>query len=152
MQFDPKMKENAFASPRSWQHTSELIKDIGSDQLQLIQQLTATQVGVGMSGEFAAFIRVKDKLKPMDYYLKDPDNCDLPDEGAQPDLLWALITSFAEHYKDQTRNHTPNDIHCRLHDLVQKQKKKEGRFPVFYLTVLNPKLPMSMSFLQTSTM
>jgi len=100
--FDPKLKENAFATPRAWQHLSELIITIPSDQLSLIQQIAATQVGVGMAGELATFIRVKDKLKPMEYYLKDPDGCELPDENTQPDLIWALITSFAEHYKAHT--------------------------------------------------
>jgi len=89
-QFDPRLKECAFCTPRSWEHTSDLIKDMTSDELVKIQQIVSTQIGVGMAGEFATFIRVKDKLKPMDYYLKDPDNCDLPDEGTKPDLLWAL--------------------------------------------------------------
>jgi hypothetical protein len=29
-------------------------------------------------------IEISRALKPMDYYLKDPDNCELPDEGTQP--------------------------------------------------------------------
>jgi len=39
------------------------------------------------AGELAAFIRIKDKLKPMDYYLKDPEASELPDESTQPGLL-----------------------------------------------------------------
>jgi len=98
-QFDPRLKENAFPTPRSWEHVSNLINKLSSNDLVKIQQIVATQVGVGMAGEFATFIRVKDKLKPMEYYLKDPEHCDLPDENTQPDLIWALITAFGEHYK-----------------------------------------------------
>jgi hypothetical protein len=34
----------------------------------------------------------------MEYYLKDPDNCTLPSESGELDILWALITSIAEWY------------------------------------------------------
>lgn len=127
--FDPKLKENAFATPRAWQHLSELISEIKSDELSLIQQIAATQVGVGMAGELATFIRVKDKLKPMDYYLKDPDNCDLPDENTQPDLVWALITSFAEYYKAHTDAPTLTKILAVL-------KRMNEEYAVFTLKLM----------------
>jgi len=127
--FDPKLKENAFPTPRAWQHLSELVISIKSDQLSLIQQIASTQVGVGMAGELATFIRVKDKLKPMDYYLKDPDGCDLPDENTQPDLIWALITSFAEHYKDHSDTATLTKILAVL-------KRMNEEYAVFTLKLM----------------
>ncbi|PIU76064.1 hypothetical protein COS75_01020 [Candidatus Pacearchaeota archaeon CG06_land_8_20_14_3_00_35_12] len=108
--FDAKLKENAFATPRSWEHLSNLIKDAESDNIALIQQIASTQVGVGTAGELATFIRVKDKLHPMKYYLDNPDDCELPDENTQPDLIWALITSFAEYYKAHTDTPTLTKI------------------------------------------
>jgi hypothetical protein len=55
-----------------------------------------------MAGEFVTFIRVKDRLKDMKYYLGGPEGCILPDENKEPDLIWALITSFAEYYKEHS--------------------------------------------------
>lgn len=95
----------------------------------MIQQIVATQIGVGMSSEFATFIRVKDKLKPMDYYLKDPENCDLPDEGTQPDLLWALITSLAEHYKAHPDAPT-------LTKIIKVLRRMNEEFSVFTLKLM----------------
>lgn len=127
--FDPKAKENAFCTPRSWKVCSDLIKDIKSDNLELIQQIASTQLGVGVAGEFATFIRVKDKLKPMEYYLKDPDNCELPNENTQPDLIWALITAFAEHYKDHSDSNT-------LSKIIQVLKRMNEEYAVFTLKLM----------------
>jgi hypothetical protein len=128
-QFDPRVKENAFATPRSWEHVSQLIKEIPSENLQLLQQLCSTQVGVGTAGEFVTFIRVKDKLHPMDYYLKDPDNCELPNENTQPDLIWALITAFAEHYKAHTDTKT-------LQAVIQVLRRMNEEYAVFTLKLM----------------
>jgi len=127
--FDPKLKENAFATPRAWEHLSDLVKDIQSDQLALLQQVSSTQVGVGIAGEFATFIRVKDKLKPMEYYLKDPSGCELPDENTQPDLIWALITSFAEHYKAHADSAT-------LTKIIGVLKRMNEEYAVFTLKLM----------------
>jgi len=127
--FDPKLKENAFPTPRAWQHLSELIKDIKSDQVALIQQISSTQVGVGTAGELATFIRIKDKLKEMKYYLDHPDDCDLPDENTQPDLIWALITSFAEYYKDHTDANT-------LTKIIGVLKRMNEEYAVFTLKLM----------------
>ena len=127
--FDSKLKENAFSTPRALEHLSDLIKDIPSDQLALIQQISSTQVGVGVAGELATFIRVKDKLKPMDYYLKDPDGCELPDENTQPDLIWALITSLAEYYKGHTDSAT-------LTKILGVLKRMNEEYAVFTLKLM----------------
>jgi len=128
-QFDAKMKESAFPTPRSWEHTSNLITDYESSQLELIQQIVSTQVGVGIAGEFATFIRVKDKLKPMEYYLKDPEGCVLPDENTQPDLIWALITSLAEHYKAHSDSAT-------LSKIIKVLRRMNEEYAVFTLKLM----------------
>ncbi|MEM2382931.1 MAG: hypothetical protein QW521_02015 [Desulfurococcaceae archaeon] len=120
--FDPKLKENAFATPRSWEALSNLIKDIPSDDLYRLQTIAATQVGVGLAGEFCTFIRIREKLKPIEYYLKDPENCELPNEDTQPDLTWALITSLAEYYKG----------HMNEKEILAKIVKLLGRFKEEY--------------------
>lgn len=127
--FDAKLKEAAFATPRSWEATSDLIKSISSEQLSLIQEVAATQVGVGVAGEFATFIRLRDKLKPMSYYLKDPENAELPDEDTQPDLVWALITNFAEYYRDH------NDVNT-LTRIIKLLRRMNEEFAVFTLKLM----------------
>lgn len=128
-QFDPRVKENAFATPRSWEHVSQLIKVIPSENLQLLQQVCSTQVGVGTSGEFITFIRVKDKLHGMKYYLEHPDDCELPNENTQPDLIWALITAFAEHYKAHTDTKT-------LEAIIRVLKRMNEEYAVFTLKLM----------------
>jgi hypothetical protein len=54
--------------------------------------------GIGIGGEFAQFLRVKDSLQKIEYCLKDPENCTLPSESRELDILWVLITSTAEWY------------------------------------------------------
>lgn len=129
--FDPKLKENAFATPRAWEHLSDLIKDMKSENLALIQQIASTQVGVGIAGELATFIRVKDKLHVMKYYLDSPgpEKCELPDENTQPDLIWALITSLAEYYKDHTDVNT-------LTKIIGVLKRMNEEYAVFTLKLM----------------
>ena len=128
-QFDAKLKECAFCTPRSWEACSDLIKEVKSENLAMLQLLTATELGVGTAGELAQFIRVKDKLKPMDYYLKNPDSAELPDENTQPDLMWALITSLAEHYKFHNDSAT-------LDKIIRLLKRMNEEFAIFTLKLM----------------
>ena len=127
--FNSKLKENAFATPRSWEATSNLIKDIPSTDLTWLQTVAATQVGVGAASELATFIRIKDRLKPIDYYLKNPEKCELPDESREMDLIWALITSLAEYYKAHT------DIKT-LTNIVKLLRRLNEEYAVFTLKLL----------------
>ena len=127
--FDPKLKENAFATPRSWEACSDLIKDIPSSDLTRLQLLAATQVGVGVAGELATFIRIKDKLKPMKYYLDNPEKCELPDPTTELDVLWALVTSIAEYYRDHKDMKT-------LGKILKLLKRLTEEFAVFTLKLM----------------
>jgi predicted glycoside hydrolase/deacetylase ChbG (UPF0249 family) len=62
----------------------------------------------------------------MKYYLDNPDDCVLPDENTQPDLIWALITSFAEHYKAHT------DIET-LKKIIKVLRRVNEEYAVFTL-------------------
>jgi len=65
----------------------------------------------------------------MDYYLKDPDGCDLPNENTQPDLIWALITSFAERYKAHTSVET-------LRKIIKVLRRVNEEYAVFTLKLM----------------
>jgi len=127
--FDPKLKESAFATPRSWEACSKLIKDIPSSNLHWLQTVAATQVGVGVAGELAQFIRIKDKLKPIAEYLKSPEKIQLPDPSTEIDVLWALVTSIAEYYKDH------KDIKT-LTQIVKLLRRMSEEFAVFTLKLM----------------
>ncbi len=128
--FNPKIKEAAFATPRSWEACSKLIKDIPSKKLGLIKNLAATQVGVGVASELAQFIRVKDRLKPVEYYLKAPEKAELPsEEKGELDLLWALVTSIVEYYRDHKDTKT-------LKSIVKLLGRVPEEFAVFTLKLM----------------
>jgi len=127
--FDPKLKEAAFATPRSWEACSKLIKDIPSSNLQWLQTVAATQVGVGVAGELAQFIRIKDKLKPIEEYLKNPNKVELPDPQTEIDILWALTTSIAEYYRDHKDTKT-------LTKIIKLLSRFTEEFAVFTLKLM----------------
>jgi len=118
--WDSTVKENAFATPRSWVHLGLLIKDIPSKDLENLRIITATQVGVGLSGEFAQFIKIKDQLKDISYYMKDPEKCELPDEAKQADLSWAFMVSLVEYYASKQETKVLGDIITILNRLQEE--------------------------------
>jgi MoxR-like ATPase len=67
-----KAKENAYATPRSWEMVSKLLKsdiyDLSSDELSI---LIAGAVGESIAIEFVAWVRLKDKLPNLDKILND---------------------------------------------------------------------------------
>jgi len=127
--FDPKVKENAFATPRSWEFCSDLIKDVPSTDIENLQLLASTEIGVGTAGELTQFIRIKDKLKDIKYYLKDPETCEIPNESDGMDLVWALITSIAEYYRQE------NDVKT-LTSIIILLKRMTEEYSVFTLKLM----------------
>jgi hypothetical protein len=126
--FDPKLKESAFATPRSWEATSDLIKKVPTHNLGLIQKIASTQVGVGVAGELATFIKIKDKLRPIEDYIKEPEKTPIPTEE-ETDLLWALVTSIAEYYS------VHNDMKS-LGQVFKLIKRFNEEFAVFTLKLM----------------
>ncbi len=127
--FTPNLKENAFATPRAYEHLSKLIKDIPSSDLSTIQKIAATQIGEGLESELVSFIRLKDKLNPIDYYLKKPDKCELPDEQTEMDLVWALLTSLAEYYGSKKDTDT-------IRRIVKVLNRMNEEYAVFTLKLM----------------
>ena len=95
-QFDTRVKEKAFCTPRSWEFVSDLIKDIPTGDLAKIKLYASTLVGHGDAVKFTSFLKLRKDLKPIKYYFEHSDKATLPEKT---DLLWALITSIVEYYR-----------------------------------------------------
>jgi len=94
--FDPKSKENAFATPRTWEFTSDLIKDVPTEDRERLMVIVASMVGTDNANEFINFLKLRDNLKPIEDYINQADTIELPEAL---DLQWALISSLVEYFK-----------------------------------------------------
>lgn len=90
-----------YASPRTWQMVSNLIKDtpVTSDDITLLSSL----LGDGVASEFISFVKVFGKLPDIKQIQTNPDNINVPDELS---VQWATLTALACH-KD-TLKHMDN--------------------------------------------
>ena len=89
----PDLKEKAFATPRSWEHVSNLIK--GVDDIDEIYLYASGRVGTYVAGEFKSFLEASKRLPPIDLYFTKPDKAPIPDDL---DLLFTLCTNLADYY------------------------------------------------------
>jgi hypothetical protein len=102
--FDPKSKEKAFASPRSWEFMSQVLQQMeelkgqhdfnGSgweDESRL--EFASGIVGREAGTEFVGFLRIMEKLVSIDSILLAPAKADLPKDAA---VTYALTYALAE--------------------------------------------------------
>jgi len=92
--FDPKARQHAFPTPRTWHYTSDMIK--GETDLDLIEIYASSCVGPYIAGEFKAFLRLREKLPPIDTYIDKPNTAPIPEEH---DLMYSLCASLAEYFR-----------------------------------------------------
>jgi len=86
--FDPNHNDVTFASPRTWEFASKLIKpwsDIGSEPHHL--PLIAGTVGQGAALEFKGYIELLQELPDPDMLILDPKGATVPKE---PGALYAV--------------------------------------------------------------
>lgn len=103
--FDPKSKEKAFPTPRSWaEFCSPLIKDIpdkSESKRQLIKRLACTAVGSGTAIEFTSFLKLRDTIDFADI-VKNPKKAG---EIEELDMKYSLLSLVSEwydkHYKKE---------------------------------------------------
>lgn len=88
--FDPKSKEEAFASPRTWASSSDIIT-WGLPEYEETQLLAGT-IGEGISLEFAGFRSVASSLPSLESIIDDPAGAMRPE---RTDALYALCTGLA---------------------------------------------------------
>jgi len=103
--FDPKARQHAFPTPRTWHYTSDMIK--GIDDLDLIEIYSSICVGPYVAGEFRAFLRLREKLPSIDVYINKPNKVPIPEEH---DLLYSLCASLAEYFRTHKDKETLRSI------------------------------------------
>lgn len=101
--FDPRSPSNAFATPRSWKHLSDLLKDtsdfVGSDgKKSALFPLVAGTIGDGLATEFMTHIECAAKLpSPMDI-LTGRDMSEL--KVKEISAMYSLVISMCYRLKD----------------------------------------------------
>lgn len=82
---------NAFATPRSWEFMSNIIKQ--NPQQEIEYELYTGAVGEGPATEFMGYLKYYRDLPNLDALLLNPDTTNVPEE---PATLYALATGLAE--------------------------------------------------------
>lgn len=105
LSFDPRSKEAAFASPRTWETTSDTVKSLGTDQQiakidsALLGEWAAGAVGRAHGHEFVGFLRTMASLVSIEQIMLDPLHAPV---STDPSVSYALSTGLALHAKRDT--------------------------------------------------
>ena len=99
LDFDPmndsqnpeKKNEKAFASPRTWEFASDILKQNPPKDLKF--ELLSGTIGQGPTGEFMTFEKVYNELPDMDNILAHPKTADVP--KGKPDIMYSLTCALA---------------------------------------------------------
>lgn len=100
--FDPKSKEKAFASPRSWEFMSQVMKEVdamrGAGSLPAWEDESMLEYASGIVGaatgvEFVGFLRIMDKLVTIESILLDPKKAEVPKDSS---VAYALVHALSE--------------------------------------------------------
>lgn len=92
-------KERAFATPRSWEFTSNMIKGIKSEgNEELLKYLVASCVGEGLAVEFVSYIKMTESFN-IEEMLQTPKTCQIPNPTNAVDRCFALVSALAEKNK-----------------------------------------------------
>lgn len=97
MLFDPNHNDKTFASPRTWQFLSNIIKPETEISHELLP-LLAGCVGEGSARQFYGFVKVFDDLPQLDVLIKNPLTAQLPNE---PSALYAVAGFIAHKINDK---------------------------------------------------
>lgn len=105
LDFDPRSKDPAFATPRSNELLSDIVKDLDATGTMMdmepavLAESFAGAVGAGRGNEFAGFLRAMDSLVQIETVFASPDSAPLPDD---PSVCYALMTALAVAAKRDT--------------------------------------------------
>lgn len=91
--FDEKMKDNSFPTPRMWKITSDLIA--GVKNLEEVELLVKSSVGLAASIEFMAFLRLSKKID-IDEIIKNPKKVE---EITAVDMKYSLMGGLVEKFR-----------------------------------------------------
>lgn len=118
--FNPDSSEKAFATPRTWDFASRMIKVTPT---RLLPEMLEGTVGKGATAEFMAFLKVQTELPNIDDILNGQDYT--PPKGRM-DLRYALVSALVTRAK--TVKHFTR--------LVDYSESMETEFGVLMVTML----------------
>lgn len=96
--FHPDHTDKTYASPRTWEFASRLVKDEERLDHGLLPLLGGT-ISEGVAREFIQFSKVYTELPTIDQVIKDPHGLKVPEE---PSILFALTGSIASYTSEDT--------------------------------------------------
>jgi len=129
--FNPESSEKAFASPRSWDFASRMIKVAPT---KLLPEILNGTVGTGCTSEFMAFLKIQTELPPIDDILNGLDF--VPPKGRM-DLRYAMISALATRAKTEKIEKgktVPDTTHFTR--LIDFSESMEAEFGVLLVTML----------------
>jgi len=88
------LNEKAFATPRTWEFTSDLIKD--ETDFDRIERLTSTCVGQGNAVEFVAFLKLRVNVD-FKKYIRNPEL--VSELSDREDLLYTFTLVLSDWYR-----------------------------------------------------
>lgn len=103
-QFSANSNEQAFATPRSWENVSKILKQI--PDIKIARPLIAGTVGEGPAIEFVNYCRVYTKLPR----LEDITSGKFTTQYKEPDILYAISTLLISSLKSLKETDMPNVI------------------------------------------
>ena len=105
--FDSKLKDKAFATPRTWEFCSTLIKGLDYDKdKDLMDTLIASSVGEGTAIEMTAFLKLARKVNAEDL-LKNPSKVKTIKEI---DLKYSMLSTISEYYSRHKKKDTLTQV------------------------------------------
>ena len=98
MDFDPSRPEAAFASPRSWEFASRLLKAFQAEGIrgETLSASLRGALGPGVGSEFNTFMSVYDKLPDVKEMLAKPTKAKVPDDSS---IRYAVVTAAVDFYR-----------------------------------------------------
>lgn len=102
LSFDPRSKETAFASPRTWAGLSAIMPELEvcvDDDPTLAGEWAGGMVGKAHGHEFIGFLRTMASLVSIEQILLDPDTAPV---STDPSVSYALATGLASHVKRES--------------------------------------------------
>lgn len=93
--FNPEGEDKAFPTPRTWEYTSDLIRE--EKDIDFITNLVASAVGQATANQFRGFIKLRDEINLEDYLERPAKVKDL----SSPDLKHSLISLTVEKWKEK---------------------------------------------------
>ena len=96
-QFDANSLVDAQPTPRTWEFTSDILNEIGTKNLEDVRLMVATAVGLEAANELHNFIQMREKLPPIENYLRDPENT--PVDFRNTSIIWTLLSALSEKYR-----------------------------------------------------